>query len=129
MQKAVVGDHKVYLHIGEYEDDGLGEVFIDMHKEGAAFRSLINNLAIAISIGLQYGLPLGEICRGLHLHPLRAVRDRRRQRRQDGETATSTPLPLPRAGLFAFRLHRTRAMFKCRLNFASLIVYSSSNWF
>ncbi|MGA7260727.1 MAG: adenosylcobalamin-dependent ribonucleoside-diphosphate reductase, partial [Stellaceae bacterium] len=57
-QKAVVGGHKVYLRTGEYEDGGLGEVFIDMHKEGAAFRSLMNNFAIAISIGLQYGVPL-----------------------------------------------------------------------
>ena len=55
IQKAPVGGHKVYLHTGEYEDGELGEVFIDMHKEGAAFRSLINNFAIAISIGLQYG--------------------------------------------------------------------------
>jgi ribonucleoside-diphosphate reductase alpha chain len=59
-QKAVVGGHKVYLRTGEYEDGGLGEVFIDMHKEGAAFRSLMNNFAIAISIGLQYGVPLEE---------------------------------------------------------------------
>ncbi|MBO0738369.1 MAG: vitamin B12-dependent ribonucleotide reductase, partial [Alphaproteobacteria bacterium] len=59
-QKAVVGGHKVYLRTGEYEDGSLGEVFIDMHKEGAAFRSLMNNFAIAISIGLQYGVPLEE---------------------------------------------------------------------
>ncbi len=59
-QKAVVGGHKVYLRTGEYEDGRLGEVFIDMHKEGAAFRSLMNNFAIAISIGLQYGVPLEE---------------------------------------------------------------------
>ncbi|MBL9033332.1 MAG: vitamin B12-dependent ribonucleotide reductase, partial [Rhodospirillaceae bacterium] len=59
-QKAIVGGHKVYLRTGEYEDGGLGEVFIDMHKEGAAFRSLMNNFAIAISIGLQYGVPLEE---------------------------------------------------------------------
>ncbi len=59
-QKAVVGGHKVYLHTGEYEDGSLGEIFIDMHKEGAAFRSLMNNYAIAISIGLQYGVPLEE---------------------------------------------------------------------
>ncbi len=59
-QKAIVGGHKVYLHTGEYEDGSLGEVFIDMHKEGAAFRSLMNNFAIAISIGLQYGVPLEE---------------------------------------------------------------------
>ncbi|HEY9235601.1 MAG TPA: ribonucleotide reductase, partial [Phenylobacterium sp.] len=60
IQKASVGGHKVYLHTGEYEDGELGEIFIDMHKEGAAFRSLINNFAIAISIGLQYGVPLDE---------------------------------------------------------------------
>jgi ribonucleoside-diphosphate reductase alpha chain len=59
-QKATVGGHKVYLHTGEYDDGRLGEVFIDMHKEGAAFRSLMNNFAIAISLGLQYGVPLEE---------------------------------------------------------------------
>ncbi|MCW5773631.1 MAG: vitamin B12-dependent ribonucleotide reductase, partial [Rhodospirillaceae bacterium] len=60
IQKAVVGGHKVYLHTGEYPDGSLGEIFIDMHKEGAAFRSLMNNFAIAVSIGLQYGVPLEE---------------------------------------------------------------------
>jgi len=59
-QKAMVGGHKVYLRTGEYDDGSLGEIFIDMHKEGAAFRSLMNNFAIAISIGLQYGVPLEE---------------------------------------------------------------------
>ena len=59
-QKAIVGGHKVYLRTGEFEDGNLGEIFIDMHKEGAAFRSLMNNFAIAISIGLQYGVPLEE---------------------------------------------------------------------
>ena len=59
-QKATVGGHKVYLRTGEYEDGRIGEVFIDMHKEGAAFRSLMNNFAIAVSIGLQYGVPLEE---------------------------------------------------------------------
>jgi ribonucleoside-diphosphate reductase alpha chain len=59
-QKAIVGGHKVYLRTGEYEDGKLGEIFIDMHKEGAAFRSLMNNFAIAISIGLQYGVPMEE---------------------------------------------------------------------
>jgi ribonucleoside-diphosphate reductase alpha chain len=59
-QKASVGGHKVYLRTGEYEDGHLGEIFIDMHKEGAAFRSLMNNFAIGISIGLQYGVPLEE---------------------------------------------------------------------
>ena len=59
-QKALVGGHKVYLRTGEYNDGQVGEIFIDMHKEGAAFRSLMNNFAIAISIGLQYGVPLEE---------------------------------------------------------------------
>src|SRR5262249_52984533 len=54
-QKAVVGGHKVYLRTGEYDDGRLGEIFIDMHKEGAALRSLLNNFAIAVSLGLQYG--------------------------------------------------------------------------
>ena len=60
IQKAIVGGHKVYLHTGEFDDGELGEIFIDMHKEGAAFRSLMNNFAIAISLGLQYGVPLEE---------------------------------------------------------------------
>jgi ribonucleoside-diphosphate reductase alpha chain len=59
-QKAVVGGHKVYLRTGEYDDGRIGEIFIDMHKEGAALRSIINNFAIAISLGLQYGVPLEE---------------------------------------------------------------------
>ncbi len=59
-QKASVGGHKVYIRTGEYQDGRLGEIFIDMHKEGAAFRSLMNNFAIAVSIGLQYGVPLEE---------------------------------------------------------------------
>jgi ribonucleoside-diphosphate reductase alpha chain len=59
-QKATVGGHKVYLRTGEYEDGRIGEIFIDMHKEGAAFRSLMNSFAMAISIGLQYGVPLEE---------------------------------------------------------------------
>jgi ribonucleoside-diphosphate reductase alpha chain len=62
IQKSVVGGHKVYLHTGEYDDGELGEIFIDLHKEGAAFRSLMNNFAISISIGLQYGVPLEEYC-------------------------------------------------------------------
>lgn len=60
IQKAAVGGHKVYLHTGEYEDGEVGEIFIDMHKEGAAFRSLMNNFAIAVSLGLQHGVPLDE---------------------------------------------------------------------
>ncbi|MDG2044704.1 MAG: hypothetical protein P8J78_08840 [Maricaulis sp.] len=60
IQKATVGGHKVYLHTGEFDDGELGEIFIDMHKEGAAFRSLMNNFAITVSIALQYGVPLEE---------------------------------------------------------------------
>ena len=56
----MVGGHKVYLRTGEYDDGRLGEIFIDMHKEGAALRSFINNFAIAVSLGLQYGVPLDE---------------------------------------------------------------------
>ena len=59
-QKAIVAGHKVYLRTGEYDDGSIGEIFLDMHKEGAAFRSMMNNFAIAISIGLQYGVPLEE---------------------------------------------------------------------
>ena len=59
-QKAIVGGHKVYLRTGEYQDGRLGEIFIDMHKEGAGFRAMMNNFAIAISVGLQYGVPLDE---------------------------------------------------------------------
>ena len=61
-QKAQIGPHKIYLRTGEYEDGTLGEIFIDMHREGAAFRSLLNCFAIAVSIGLQYGVPLEEFC-------------------------------------------------------------------
>ena len=59
-QKAIVGGHKVYLRTGEYEDGKLGEIFIDMHKEGAGFRAMMNNFAIAVSVALQYGVPLEE---------------------------------------------------------------------
>jgi ribonucleoside-diphosphate reductase alpha chain len=59
-QKAIVGGHKVYLRTGQYDDGTIGEIFIDMHKEGAAFRSLMNNFAIAVSLGLQHGVPLEE---------------------------------------------------------------------
>jgi len=59
-QKATIGGHKVYIHTGEYADGSLGEIFIDMHKEGAAFRSLMNCFAISCSLGLQYGVPLDE---------------------------------------------------------------------
>ena len=57
-QKAIVGGHKVFLRTGEYDDGSIGEIFVDMHKEGAAFRALMNSFAIAVSIGLQHGVPL-----------------------------------------------------------------------
>ncbi len=57
-QKAIIGGHKVYLRTGEYVDGSLGEIFLDMHKEGAGFRAMMNNFAIAVSLGLQYGVPL-----------------------------------------------------------------------
>ena len=60
IQKAMIGDHKVYLHIGEYDDGRVGEIFIDTNKESELVRSLMNNFAIAISLGLQYGVPLEE---------------------------------------------------------------------
>ncbi|MBN2353158.1 MAG: adenosylcobalamin-dependent ribonucleoside-diphosphate reductase [Spirochaetales bacterium] len=59
-QKAKIGGHSIFLRTGEYEDGSLGEIFLDMHKEGAAFRSLLNSFAIALSLGLQYGVPLEE---------------------------------------------------------------------
>ena len=59
-QKAIVGGHKVYLRTGEYEDGRLGEIFVDMHKEGSAFRALMDSFSIAVSVGLQYGVPLEE---------------------------------------------------------------------
>jgi len=59
-QKARVGGQKIYLRTGDYADGRLGEIFIDMHKEGATFRSLMNNFAIAVSLGLQHGVPLEE---------------------------------------------------------------------
>ena len=60
IQKATVGDHKIYLHTGEYDDGKIGEIFIDTNKEGELVKALMNNFAIAISLGLQYGVPLEE---------------------------------------------------------------------
>ena len=60
IQKATIGNHKVYLHTGEYEDGKIGEIFIDTSKEGEFVKALMNNFAIAISLGLQYGVPLDE---------------------------------------------------------------------
>tara|TARA_A100001011_G_scaffold358553_1_gene404380 strand:+ start:308 stop:1138 length:831 start_codon:yes stop_codon:yes gene_type:complete len=60
IQKATIGDHKIYLHTGEYDDGKIGEIFIDTNKEGELVKALTNNFAIAISLGLQYGVPLEE---------------------------------------------------------------------
>ena len=60
IQKVSIGDHKIYLHTGEYDDGKVGEIFIDMNKEGELVKALMNNFAIAISLGLQYGVPLDE---------------------------------------------------------------------
>jgi ribonucleoside-diphosphate reductase alpha chain len=60
IQKATIGDHKVYLHTGEYKDGKIGEIFIDTSKEGELVKALMNNFAIAVSLGLQYGVPLDE---------------------------------------------------------------------
>ena len=60
IQKATIGDHKIYLHTGEYEDGKIGEIFIDTSKEGELVKALMNNFAIAVSLGLQYGVPLNE---------------------------------------------------------------------
>ena len=60
IQKVTIGNHKIYLHTGEYDDGKVGEIFIDMNKEGELVKALMNNFAIAISLGLQYGVPLDE---------------------------------------------------------------------
>ena len=60
IQKASIGEHKIYLHTGEYDDGKIGEIFIDTNKEGELVKALMNNFAIAISLGLQYGVPLDE---------------------------------------------------------------------
>ena len=60
IQKATIGNHKVYLHTGEYEDGKIGEIFIDTSKEGELVKALMNNFAISVSLGLQYGVPLDE---------------------------------------------------------------------
>ena len=76
IQKATIGDHKVYLHTGEYEDGKIGEIFIDTSKEGELVKALMNNFAIAISLGLQYGVPLDEFDSayvGTKLEPSRKV--------------------------------------------------------
>ena len=106
-QKAMVGGHKVYLRTGEYEDGRLGEIFIDMHKEGAAFRSLMNNFAIAISIGLQYGVPLEEFVEAFTFTRFEPAGHGRGQRRdQDGDL--DPRLHLPRAGDLLSRPQRPR---------------------
>jgi ribonucleoside-diphosphate reductase alpha chain len=78
-QKATVGGRKVYLRTGEHEDSRLAEVFVDMHKEGSAFRSLMHKFAITISMGLAIRRAARGVRRVVHLHPVPAVRNRRRQ--------------------------------------------------
>jgi ribonucleoside-diphosphate reductase alpha chain len=103
-QKAIVGGHKVYLRTGEYGDGRLGEIFIDMHKEGAAFRALMNNFAIAISLGLQYGVPLEE-----YVEAFTFTRSSRRAsssgQRRDQERHLDPRLRLPRARRVLSRPH------------------------
>ena len=106
-QKAVVGGHKVYLRTGEYEDGRLGEIFIDMHKEGAAFRSLMNNFAIAISLGLQYGVPLEEYVEAFTFTRFEPAGHRPGQRR-DQERDLDPRLHLPRARHLLSRPQRPR---------------------
>ena len=119
-QKASVGGHKVYLRTGEYEDGTLGEIFIDMHKEGAAFRSLMNNFAIAISLGLQYGVPLEEYVDAFpftRFEPAGLVQGN--DAHQDGDV--DPRLHLPRAGGSVPRTRRpTRSStWSCRRRRAS----------
>ena len=95
-QKAIVGGHKVYLRTGEFDDGRLGEIFIDMHKEGAAFRAMMNNFAIAISLGLQYGVPLDEYVEAFtftKFEPAGMVAGQRRHQERDVDPR----LHLPRA--------------------------------
>ena len=102
-QKAIVGGHKVYLRTGEYDDGRLGEIFIDMHKEGAAFRAMMNNFAIAISLGLQYGVPLEEYVEAFtftRFEPAGMVRATRRSRTPPRSSTTSSaswPSPISTA--------------------------------
>ena len=106
-QKAIVGGHKVYLRTGEYEDGRLAEMFIDMHKEGSAFRSLMNNFAIAISLGLQYGVPLEEFVEAFtftRFEPAGMVEGNDDD--QDGDL--DPRLHLPRAGDLLSRPQRPR---------------------
>ncbi len=102
-QKARVGGHKIYLRTGEYADGRLGEIFIDMQKEGAAFRSLMNNFAIAISVGLQYGVPPEAKPAPAEF----ATADRRAEARQKGYVGYSCP------DCGNFTLVRNGACLKC----------------
>jgi ribonucleoside-diphosphate reductase alpha chain len=102
--EGVVGGHKVYLRTGEFDDGRLGEIFIDMHKEGAAFRAMMNNFAIAISLGLQYGVPLDEYVEAFTFTKLRAGRHGAGQRR-DQERHVDPRLRLPRARRLLSRPH------------------------
>ena len=106
-QKAIVGGHKVYLRTGEYEDGRIGEIFIDMHKEGAAFRSLMDNFAIAISMGLQYGVPLEEFVDAFTFTRFEPAGLVHRQR-LDQERDRDPRLHLPRTGDLLSRPLRPR---------------------
>ena len=109
-QKATIAGHKVYLRTGEYEGGQLGEIFIDMHKEGAAFRSLMNNFAIAISLGLAARRSARGVRRSLHLHALRAQRSGHRSRpHQDGDVDSRLHLPRARGELSRPLRSRARA--------------------
>ena len=106
-QKAVVGGHKVYLRTGEFDDGRIGEIFIDMHKEGAAFRAMMNNFAISISLGLQYGVPLDEYVEAFtftKFEPAGMVAGQRR----DQERHVDPRLRLPRTGRLLSRPPRPR---------------------
>ena len=109
-QKAVVGGHKVYLRTGEFDDGRIGEIFIDMHKEGAAFRAMMNNFAIAISLGLQYGVPLEEYVEAFTFTKFEPAGMVSRQRRHQ-ERHLDPRLHLPRAGGL---LSRPRRPCPCR---------------
>ncbi len=106
-QKAIVGGHKVYLRTGEYDDGRLGEIFIDMHKEGAAFRAMMNNFAIAISLGLQYGVPLEEYVEAFTFTRFEPAGFVRRQRAHQ-ERDLDPRLYLPRACDLLSRPQRPR---------------------
>ena len=112
-QKANVGGHKVYLRTGEYNDGRIGEIFIDMHKEGAAFRAMMNNFAIAVSLGLQYGVPLEEYVEAFiftKFEPAGMVRAMTRSRTQPRSSimcSANWPFPISAAATSPMWTRRT----------------------